>query len=252
MIYKLAGERVRLSRQPPQNKSQIIHNKKFLLKTIAFPTEITYITIVKSQIDHCKMFLKDVSNIRTGLVTARKQAKGPENGGFREYRLLSLRCIKEPGVLDVGLAEPYAANDELKPEFLTQQDDILVRLSAPYTAALVSNESTGYVVPSHFAIIRVDKSKVDPAYVLWILRQQSTLKQVYQNVSGSVAFGTINSSFFNDLKIDIIPLEKQRLIGEILKLSEREQALLSELARAKAELNMAIMTNAYKNLNKGK
>lgn len=82
------------------------------------------------------MFLKDVSNIRTGLVTARKQAKGPENGGSREYRLLSLRCIKEPGVLDVGLAEPYAANDELKPEFLTQQDDILVRLSAPLHGGL--------------------------------------------------------------------------------------------------------------------
>lgn len=198
------------------------------------------------------MFLKDVSNIRTGLVTARKQAKGPGNGDFREYRLLSLRCIKEPGVLDVGLAEPYAANDELKLEFLTQQDDILVRLSAPYTAALVSNESTGYVVPSHFAIIRVDKSKVDPAYALWILRQQSTLKQIYQNVSGAVAFGTINSNFFNELKIDDIPLEKQRLIGAVLKLSEREQALLSELARAKAELNMAIMANAYKSLSKGK
>jgi restriction endonuclease S subunit len=152
----------------------------------------------------------------------------------------------------VGLAEPYAANDKLKPEFLTQQDDILVRLSAPYTAALVDDESADYVVPSHFAIIRVDKSKVDPAYVLWILRQQSTLKQIYQNVSGSVAFGTINSSFFNDLKIDIIPLEKQRLIGAVLKLSEREQTLLSELAKAKAELNMAIMANAYKNLNKGK
>lgn len=198
------------------------------------------------------MFLKDVSNIRTGLVTARKQAKGPENGDFREYRLLSLRCIKEPGVLDVGLAEPYAANDELKPEFLTQQDDILVRLSAPYTAALVDDESADYVVPSHFAIIRVDKSKVDPAYVLWILRQQSTLKQIYQNVSGTVAFGTVSSNFFNDLKIDAVPLEKQRLMGAVLKLAEREQALLSELAKAKAEYARIALQTAYKNLNKGK
>lgn len=198
------------------------------------------------------MFLSDISTVRTGLVTARKQAKGPEKGLFQEYRLLSLRCVKEPGVLDVSLAEPYMSRELLKSDFLTKRDDILVRLSAPYTAALVNDESADYVVPSHFAIIRVDKSKVDPAYVLWILRQQSTLKQIYQNVSGTIAFGTINSSFFNDLKIDIIPLEKQRLIGAILKLSEREQALLSELARAKAELNMAIMTNAYKNLNKGK
>ena len=198
------------------------------------------------------MFLSDVSTVRTGLVTARKQAKGPEKGLFQEYRLLSLRCIKEPGVLDVSQAEPYMSRELLKSDFLTRRDDILVRLSAPYTAALVDDESADYVVPSHFAIIRVDKSKVDPAYVLWILRQQSTLKQIYQNVSGTIAFGTINSSFFNDLKIDIIPLEKQRLIGAILKLSEREQTLLSELAKAKAELNMAIMANAYKNLNKGK
>ena len=198
------------------------------------------------------MFLSDVSTVRTGLVTARKQAKGPEKGLFQEYRLLSLRCIKEPGVLDVGLAEPYMSRELLKSDFLTRRDDILVRLSAPYTTALVDDASADYVVPSHFAIIRVDKSKVDPAYVLWILRQQSTLKQIYQNVSGTVAFGTISSNFFNDLKIDAIPLEKQRLIGAILKLSEREQTLLSELAKVKAEQARIALQTAYKNLSKGK
>ena len=150
--------------------------------------------------------------------------------------------------MDVGLAEPYMSRELLKSDFLTKRDDILVRLSAPYTAALVDDESADYVVPSHFAIIRVDKSKVDPAYVLWILRQQSTLKQIYQNVSGTVAFGTISSNFFNDLKIDAIPLEKQRLIGAILKLSEREQTLLSELAKVKAEQARIALQTAYKNL----
>lgn len=198
------------------------------------------------------MFLSDVSTVRTGLVTARKQAKGPEKGLYQEYRLLSLRCIKEPGVLDASLAEPYMSRELLKSDFFTKRDDILVRLSAPYTAALVDDESADYVVPSHFAIIRVDKSKVDPAYVLWILRQQSTLKQIYQNVSGTVAFGTISSNFFNDLKIDAIPLEKQRLIGAILKLSEKEQTLLSELAKVKAEQTRIALQAAYKNLNKGK
>ena len=198
------------------------------------------------------MFLSNVSTVRTGLVTARKQAKGPEKGLFQEYRLLSLRCIKEPGVLDVSLTEPYMSRELLKSDFLTKRDDILVRLSAPYTAILVNDESADYVVPSHFAIIRVDKSKADPAYVLWILRQQSTLKQIHQNVSGTVAFGTISSNFFNDLKIDDIPLEKQRLIGAILKLSEKEQTLLSELAKAKAEQTRIALQVAYKNLNKGK
>ena len=196
------------------------------------------------------MFLKEVSNIRTGLVTARKQAKGIENENFQEYRLLTLRCIKDNGFLDVGFSEPYAAMEELKKDFLSQEGAILVRLSAPYTAALVEKDLVGYVVPSHFAIIRVDESKVAPGYVLWILRQQSTLKQIYQNVSGTIAFGTINSNFFNDLKIDIIPLEKQRLIGSLLKLAEKEQVLLSELAKSKLEFNKLALEKAYKNFKK--
>ena len=152
--------------------------------------------------------------------------------------------------MDVGFSEPYAAMEELKKDFLSQEGDILVRLSAPYTAALVEKDLVGYVVPSHFAIIRVDESKVAPGYVLWILRQQSTLKQIYQNVSGTIAFGTINSNFFNDLKIDIIPLEKQRLIGSLLKLAEKEQVLLSELAKSKLEFNKLALEKAYKNFKK--
>ncbi len=184
-------------------------------------------------------------------MTARKQAKGPEKGDFQEYRLLSLRCVKDSGVLDASLAEPYMSKEMLKSDVLTRRDDILVRLSAPYTAVLIGEESENYLVPSHFAIIRVDKQKVDPAYILWVLRQQSTLKRIYQNVSGTVAFGTINSNFFGELPINCLPLEKQRLIGAILKLSEKEQVLLAELAKAKLEFNKTALRKAYKEFNKG-
>ena len=195
------------------------------------------------------MFLRDIANIRTGLVTARKQAKGPEIAKkTQEYRLLGLRCIKEPGVLDISLAEPYLSKETLKSDFLTKRGDILVRLSAPYTAALIDAESENFVVPSHFAIIRVDEAKADPGYVLWVLRQRETLQKIYKNVSGAVAFGTINSSFFAELPVNDIPLEKQKIIGAMLKLSEREQSLLFELANAKAKLNEIALHKAYTNL----
>ena len=106
--------------------------------------------------------------------------------------------------------------------------------------------------PSHFAIIRVDEEKVDPAYVLWILRQPSTLKQIYQNASGTTAFGTISSNFFGELPINNLPIEKQRIIGELLKLSEKEQILLSNLMKAKSDLNKIALQQAYKNFNRGR
>ncbi len=198
------------------------------------------------------MFLKDVATVRTGLVTARKQAKGAEIAEKTQfYRLLSLRCIKDAGVFDVGLAEPYLTKEPLNKDFLTKVGDILVRLSAPYTAVMIDTGSENFVVPSHFAIIRVDKSKVDPAYVLWVLRQRETLQEIYKNVSGSVAFGTISSSFFADLPIGDMPLEKQKIIGAIMRLSEREQILLSELTKKKAELSEIMLRKIYTDLIKG-
>lgn len=198
------------------------------------------------------MFLKNIATIRTGLVTARKEAKGPEVFFSKEYRLLGLRCIKDSGILDIEQAEPYTSMDSLKDDFLTRQGDILVRLSAPYTATLVEGESEGFVVPSHFAIIRVDKEKADPYYILWILRQRETLKMIYKNVSGLVAFGTINSNFFSELVIEDLPIEKQTIIGNFLKASLRQQFLLSELAKEHAKLNDNVLRIAYTNLKKGK
>ena len=190
------------------------------------------------------MILSDVASIRTGLVAARKQARETDGSAAWAYRLLSLRCVGASGVLDVGLAEPYLSKEVLKPDFLTRRDDILLRLSAPYTATLVDSGSEDYVVPSHFAIIRVDKSKADPGYVLWALRQPSTLKRIYQNVSGLVAFGTIGSNFLGGLPIGDCPLGKQRTVGALLQLSEKEQALLSELTKAKAELGRLALRKA--------
>lgn len=199
-----------------------------------------------------KIKLNRIASVRTGLVTARKQAKGFDSDKSHSYRMLSLRCIKEPGIIDTGYAEPYTSKDNLKPDVLTKNGDILVRLSAPYTAALIDKETENFVVPSHFAIIRVDEEKVDSAYVLWILRQPSTLKQIYQNASGTTAFGTISSNFFGELPINNLPIEKQRIIGELLKLSEKEQILLSNLMKAKSDLNKIALQQAYKNFNRGR
>lgn len=199
------------------------------------------------------MFLREVANIRIGLVTARKQAKGPEIAQkTQDYRLLSLKCIKEPGILDLSLAEPYTTKEPLKKDFLTKRGDILVRLSAPYTAVLIDAESENFVVPSHFAIIRVDQSKADSGYILWLLRQRDTLQNIYKNVSGTAIFGTINSNFFAELPVNDMPLEKQKIIGDLLKLSEREQSLLAELTKAKAEFSRVAIQEAYTILNKGK
>ena len=197
------------------------------------------------------MLLENVATIRTGVVTTRKKA-GENDPITYEYKLLNLKCSAPAGYLDLQYAETLGTNEPLKPEYFTQMDDILVRLSAPYTAIMITREEwCDYLVPSHFAIIRVDKTVASPEYILWFLRRESTKQKILQNISGSGAFGTINSKFFSTLSIRSLPLKKQKTIGQMQILSEKEQELLHKLTAQKEIYNKLLIDKIYDSVKRG-
>lgn len=191
------------------------------------------------------MLLENIATIRTGIVATRKKAD--ENATkIHEYKLLNLKCAASAGYLDLQYAETFKTTDLLKQEYFTQMDDILVRLSAPYTAIMITHEDwCHYLVPSHFAIIRVDKAVASPEYILWILKRESTRQKILQNISGSGAFGTISSKFFSALPIRDLPLNEQQLIGKIQLLSEKELELLHKLTAQKEIYNKLLVNKIY-------
>lgn len=197
------------------------------------------------------MQLEELASVRTGLVTARKKPKENQRP-IKMYSLINLKCINSAGYLNIDNSEEYPSVEILKPDFFTQKGDILVRLSAPYTALMIKDDSEcGYLVPSHFAIIRADKTKALPEYILWFLKRESTHQQILQNSSGSSAFGTISSGFIASLKIRDLPIEKQAIIGELLLLSEKEQELLHKLAMQKEIYNREIVNQIYDSFKRG-
>ena len=197
------------------------------------------------------MLLENVATIRTGVVTTRKKA-GENDPITYEYKLLNLKCAATAGYLDLQYSETLGTTEPLKPEYFTQMDDILVRLSAPYTAIMITREEwCDYLVPSHFAIIRVDKTVASPEYILWFLRRESTKQKILQNISGSGAFGTINSKFFSTLSIRSLPLKKQKIIGQMQILSEKEQELLHKLTAQKEIYNKLLIDKIYDSVKRG-
>ena len=197
------------------------------------------------------MLLENIATIRTGVVATRKKADG-NAPKIHEYKLLNLRCAASAGYLDLQYAETFKTTDLLKPKYFTQMDDILVRLSAPYTAIMITREDwCHYLVPSHFAIIRVDKAVASPEYILWILKRESTRQKILQNISGSGAFGTISSKFFSALPIRDLPLSKQQLIGEMQVLSEKELELLHKLTAQKEIYNKLLVNKIYDSVKRG-
>ena len=197
------------------------------------------------------MHIEELASVRTGLVTARKKSKENQQT-TKEYSLLNLKCINSGGYLNTDYSEEYSSAGILKSDYFTQRGDILVRLSAPYTAVMIKEDcECGYLVPSHFAIIRVDKAKALSEYVLWFLKRESTLQKILQNSSGSSAFGTISSGFLASLKIREIPIEKQAVVGKLLLLSEKEQKLLHDLAKQKEIFNRELVNQVYDSFKRG-
>lgn len=197
------------------------------------------------------MTIGEIAAVRTGLVTARKK-RDDSSSRVYEYKLLNLKCIANEGYIDTSYVEPYELSEKLKDEYLTHMGDILVRLSAPYTAVIIDRqELCGIVVPSHFAIIRVDKHLALPEYVFWSLRRDKNKITMMQNSSGSTAFGTISSGLISSLSITLLPLKKQRIIGELLTLTTREQELLNKLAEEKKTYNTLLLNQIYDNMKRG-
>lgn len=197
------------------------------------------------------MTIGEIAVVRTGLVTARKK-RDISSLQIYEYRLLNLKCIANEGYIDESNIEPYELSEELKEDYLTRMGDILVRLSAPYTAVLIDQPNLcGIVVPSHFAIIRVDERYAVPEYIFWSLRRDKNRITMMQNSSGSTAFGTISSGLIASLPITLLPLQKQKIIGDLLRLSEREQELLTNLAEEKKTYNTLLLNQIYDNMKRG-
>ncbi len=197
------------------------------------------------------MTINDISVVRTGLVTARKK-KNDSSLKTYEYRLLNLKCIANEGYIEKTYIEPYELSEELKEDYLTRMGDILVRLSAPYTVVMIDqSDLCGIVVPSHFAIIRVDKRYAVPEYVFWSLRRGKNKIIMMQNSSGSTAFGTISSGLISSLPITLLPLQEQKMVGNLMILSEREQKLMQKLAIEKKKYNALLLNQIYDNMKRG-
>ena len=184
------------------------------------------------------MILNEYAVIRTGLVFSRKEAKQGEI--FKIYPALSLKNITEDGQILLTEIENYSAAEQLKEEYFTREGDVLLRLSAPYTVVLITEKEADLLVPSHFAIIRT-KEIIDPRYLRWWLAKKS--KWFFKVASGGTMMGTISSGYVALMPFKPPLLEKQRKIGEMLELLNKEQQLFSMLAAKKKQLIDNVLIN---------
>ena len=194
------------------------------------------------------MKLQDFASVRSGLVLSRKQSKEPTD--YR-YPLINLRCIQQEGNIDLHKADIYEAKESLKEEYLSRQGDIVVRLTAPYTAVLIDDTTSGMVISSNFVVIRIEDKRLLPEYLFWLLNTQKVRHKIYENTTSNM-LGAIKAKFLMDFELVLLPIEVQQKIAQLNLLAKKESQLLKELAAEKEKLYSSLLDQEYKREKRGK
>jgi len=184
--------------------------------------------------------LGDIASISSGLVAKRKQAMNA-NEIRMQYSLLTLKSIEQGGWLNINELEDFNSNEVLDEKYLTQEGDVIVRLSNPNTAISINKENVGILIPSLFAVIRIDTKEVLPEY-LSIFLNSEYMKKIYVKSSVGSAIQIIKTSMLKDIEVSVKSIETQVQIIEINNLITREQVLLENLLVEKIKYNNAILS----------
>lgn len=193
------------------------------------------------------MKLGNIATVRSGLVLSRKQAREPSN---IRYPLLNLRSINPRGYVDLDQTDVFDATEYLAPEYLSQIGDVIVRLTAPYTAVLIDEITAGMVISSNFVIIRADRRKILPEYLFWLINTPNVKHAIYENTSSNM-LGAIKAKYFSEFEIDLLAISKQQKIAAMNELVMKETMLLRRLADEKERYYSLTIDRVHKEMERG-
>lgn len=194
------------------------------------------------------MKLGTIANVRSGLVLSRKQTREPSD---IRYPLLNLRSINPGGYIDTDQLDVFDAKERLSQEYLSQPGDVIVRLTAPYTAVCIDETTKGLVVSSNFVIIRTEPEVLLPEYLFWLLNTAEIKRSIYENSSSNM-LGAIKAKYFSDFEISKLPIARQRQIASMNALALKETRLLRKLAEEKEHYYSLLISKAHTEMKRGK
>ena len=186
----------------------------------------------------CDMQLGEVAQIKTGLVLSRKKAE-IEYDAKATYKLLSLKNISEDGMIVNESFDEFTSNENLDEHYFTEEGDVLMRLSQPFTTVYIDKNYTGLLIPSYFAIIKVNETKVLPQYIAWYLNTKNVKNELERSQAGSRIPST-NQHTIKNIPIVLTSINKQQVLIEFYQLHQREKLLYKKLLEEKELLFQGI------------
>lgn len=174
-------------------------------------------------------------------VTANTE-KGDEVAEIR--KVLVPKCIHSDGTITAEDMAEESLKTSADPKKLTQVGDIVMKLSTPYDAGVVAEDTAGAIVPSFCAILKVDNT-IDKDYVLAFLNSSACKDQIRVQVSGSV-MTVVSVGKIGNIVIPIPPLEDQHTIGSRFMAASKRLAILQQIITLEAKRNDIVFKEMLK------
>jgi restriction endonuclease S subunit len=183
------------------------------------------------------MELDKISKIQTGLMLARKKATA-SSIQLKEYKLLTLKSLDPLGKVDFSKVDNFLSEEKLEKRYLTQKGDIILRLTAPYTAVMIEEENI--LISSNFGIVRLIDSNFLQEYVALYLNSKK-IKEEFSRSAVSATIPLIKISHIKQVDIRDNSLETQKKIIEYSRLQKKELRLLESLLAEKERFTNLVL-----------
>lgn len=160
-----------------------------------------------------KILISDISkiNINGGQITSRVEAK-TDDEKTGTIKILLPKAIANGKINrdDLGTLD---VKTELDPKKITKCGDIVIKLSTPYDACIITKDDEGLLVPSFCAIINDIPEELSREYLIAYLNSTSCFMQIKTLITGS----TMAILSVGQIKKIQIPLPDKTTQEEIAK-----------------------------------
>ena len=193
------------------------------------------------------MKLEKLGKVNHGLTTSRITAKPDEQQ--EEIPLFTIQDLNiEMGSYDLkseGKTITVSKNNFDK-NLLSRENAIVVGLTV-HRACVIEKHHVGKIIPSNFAYIYLDESKIDSNYFTWYFNEHPNIKRQLQiAMQGAMGIKALSVQMLRELEIELPSIEIQRKLGKIYELRRRKEKALYEKNALEKDLYKQIMINKLK------
>ncbi len=189
--------------------------------------------------------LEDLVEISIGAVINRQKISADVDTSI-EHKVITMRSISNSkGKVDLDLVDKIKGDLKIDENYITKKGDVLFKLASPYAAIYIDEETSGLIIPSHFAILRSKNKLLEPKFLQLYISEGFCNKQLAAYSEGS-ALNIMKMSNLKKLKIKLPNIERQKEIIEINTLFKREYEILEELIKQNSKRNKAVLKECLK------